>query len=292
MLSQFLHRLRTGATLALTALALGAAPSALAQVPSEISYQGVLTDAAGAVSSSGLELSFALYPSLSGGTAVWTETQPSVPVADGRFAVDLGRVAPLDGVAFDQPYWLEVAVDGTPLTPRTPFTSAPYARRAAAASAAPWSGLTNVPSGFADGVDNVGSNARTGCAAYLFPYVPYGANVSQLFYVTQIDPVSWFAGGTSTGPSYNVEAYAVDDFGNEYDLGTLLQTSGRGVYKLSSQIYSALTALGFTSGKLALAFRLVDAGSGSPAVDETVSFYGGYNVGGGDRGAIEIECLQ
>ena len=291
MLSQFPPRLRTRVTLALTLLAALAAPAAQAQVPSEISYQGVLTDAAGAVSSSGLELSFALYPSLSGGTAVWTETQPSVPVADGRFAVDLGRVAPLDGVAFDQPYWLEVAVDGTPLTPRTPFTSAPYARRAAAASAAPWSGLTNVPSGFADGVDNVGSSARTGCAAYLFPYVPYGPTAAQVLYMTQIDPLAAFAGGTTTGPSYVVEAYAVDDSSNEYDLGVLLTTSGRGVYKLSTIVNSELTAQGFTGGKVALAFRLVDGG-GTPATSETVSFYGGYVVGGGDRAEVQVECLQ
>ena len=56
--------------------------------------------------------------------------------------------------------WLSVAVrcpdngDYTPLSPRQPVTPAPYALYAVQAGAAPWSGLTGVPAGFADNTDN------------------------------------------------------------------------------------------------------------------------------------------
>jgi len=76
-------------------------------------------------------------------------------VSNGLFTVplDFGSAA-FTGDA----RWLEVAVrcpagsgSYTTLTPRQPLTAAPYALYA---KGAPWSGLTGVPAGFADGVDN------------------------------------------------------------------------------------------------------------------------------------------
>lgn len=44
----------------------------------------------------------------------------------------------------------------TPLSPRQEVTATPYAQSAGTANAVPWNGITGVPAGFADGVDNVG----------------------------------------------------------------------------------------------------------------------------------------
>jgi hypothetical protein len=113
-------------------LALGVAQVALGDVPSTISYQGVLRDAAGdPVPDGPYEFGFELYDSEAGGSALWTEAQ-ILTVSEGVLNAQLGSAAPLD-LAFDAPYWLEISVAGSPLTPRTPLETVPYAFRAAVA---------------------------------------------------------------------------------------------------------------------------------------------------------------
>ena len=66
-----------------------------AGVPRTMSYQGLLTTAAGAAVPDGTHnLQFALYNVPSGGAALWTETQNAVPVTGGLVAVVLGSVTP------------------------------------------------------------------------------------------------------------------------------------------------------------------------------------------------------
>jgi hypothetical protein len=93
-----------------------------------MSYQGVLTDGSGiSVADGDYSLTFALYTDPSGGTALWTEVQPTVSVARGVFSVTLGSLTPLN-LPFDQEYWLGVSVGSDPeLEPRTRLTASPYA---------------------------------------------------------------------------------------------------------------------------------------------------------------------
>lgn len=114
-----------GPCLALLALFPGAARAA---VPRTMSYQGVLSDIAGGALPDGPhDLTFALYTAAVNGAPIWTESQPGVQVSKGYFSVVLGSITPLSPI-FDQPYWLEVAVDGgTALQPRIALSSAPYA---------------------------------------------------------------------------------------------------------------------------------------------------------------------
>ena len=101
-----------------------------AQAPRTMSYQGLLSDAAGIVITGSRSITFKLYDMASGGTALWTETQSSVSVDRGVFSVILGKTAPLN-LAFDNSYWVGIAVDGgAELLPRTELTAAPYALRA------------------------------------------------------------------------------------------------------------------------------------------------------------------
>ena len=109
---------------------------AQADISPWISYQGILRDSAGDLVPDGTyELSFALWTQEVGGLfPYWTETD-SVYVSDGVFNVRLGSNNPLDGLNFNVPYWLGVSIYPDPeMSPRTPFTSAPYARRAATAA--------------------------------------------------------------------------------------------------------------------------------------------------------------
>lgn len=72
-------------------------------------------------------LTFKIYTSETGGTAIWTETQPAVNIIGGVYSVVLGSVSPLTP-AFDVPYWLGTTIGaGAELQPRTALTAAPYA---------------------------------------------------------------------------------------------------------------------------------------------------------------------
>jgi hypothetical protein len=103
-------------------------PAARSAVPQTMSYQGVVTNTGGSPLADGPhDLQFALYAADAGGVALWSESQPGVQVAQGYFSVTLGSVTPLD-LPFDQPYWLEVSVDGgDALLPRTALAASPYA---------------------------------------------------------------------------------------------------------------------------------------------------------------------
>ena len=68
------------------------APAALAaSVPPTVGYQGRLYDQNGNPVSGTMSVTFSLYASATGGTAVWSETQ-SVSFANGYFAAQLGSV--------------------------------------------------------------------------------------------------------------------------------------------------------------------------------------------------------
>jgi len=104
--------------------------SALAAVPQNISYQGVLTNGSGGIVPNGnYNLTLSLYDTLSGGTALWSEGQ-LVSVNNGIFNVMLGAVTPIH-IAFDKPLFLGVAVaGGSELAPRTLLTATPYSLNA------------------------------------------------------------------------------------------------------------------------------------------------------------------
>ncbi|MDH7482355.1 MAG: hypothetical protein QHH26_10340 [Armatimonadota bacterium] len=100
-----------------------------ASVPTMISYQGKLTDAAGNPLNGTYNLSFAIYNDATAGSLLWTETQNGVQVSQGLFNVLLGSVNPLPDSAFTGLTWLQTSVEGNILTPRVRIVSAGYALR-------------------------------------------------------------------------------------------------------------------------------------------------------------------
>jgi len=101
--------------------------SGYAAVPQTINYQGYITDSGGTPIDATVQMTFKIYNVATGGTALWTEIQPSVTVSDGIYSVVLGSVTPLN-LTFDTQYYLgvEVGTDGE-MTPRQLLTSVPYA---------------------------------------------------------------------------------------------------------------------------------------------------------------------
>ena len=132
-----------------------------AAVGTAFTYQGRLADAGGPVNDD-CDFQFGLWdaagsgePPTGGAQIGTTQTRTDVEVSAGLFVVQLDFGA---GAFGGDARWLQIAVrcpagsgDYTILAPRQPLTPAPYALYS---SAAPWSGLTGVPTGFADGVDD------------------------------------------------------------------------------------------------------------------------------------------
>ena len=134
------------------ALALGAAPLGTA-----FTYQGRLNNSGGDPATGLYDFQIGLCDTAGGsGPLMSPLTRAAVPVTNGLFTVALDFGAVFD----DSARWLEIAVrtngvaSFSTLSPRQPLTPAPQASYAATSSATPWSGLTGVPAGFADGVDN------------------------------------------------------------------------------------------------------------------------------------------
>jgi hypothetical protein len=155
---------------ALLALLVGSmlVPIARAQPPAgtAFSYQGRLLDG-GSPANGAYDLQFALFDAPSDGTQVGaTIVRNDVAVAAGLFTVGLD-FGPEVFIGYAR--WLQVGVRPgagtgafTPIGPRQEIQPAPHAGFAATA---PWSGLTLVPAGFADGIDNDSGGDITGVTA-------------------------------------------------------------------------------------------------------------------------------
>lgn len=100
---------------------------ALAQVPAKLSYQGRLLSNDGRPLSGPVSVSFSIFASAQGGTALWSETQ-TLGLADGYYAAQLGDVTNLPAGTFDgSERFLSLTIDGSELLPRQKVNSVPYA---------------------------------------------------------------------------------------------------------------------------------------------------------------------
>jgi len=122
-----IHMLKHTAA-AIVAAAMMFGPTALAGEPvgSAFTYQGQLKHNGEPIAGS-VNFAFRLYDSNAGGSQVGPEIE-SIGFSsfddDGRFTIDLGFG---QGVIQGDPLWLEVRVNGAPLSPRQPLMPAPVA---------------------------------------------------------------------------------------------------------------------------------------------------------------------
>ncbi len=101
--------------------------SALADVPSEVTYNGRLLYNGNPVTS-GTSIVFRLFQTSSGGSAVWTETHTVTPDSNGIYTQILGSTSAIPD-DYDS-LWIELVVAGNTLTPRKKITSSPFVLRA------------------------------------------------------------------------------------------------------------------------------------------------------------------
>jgi hypothetical protein len=155
----------TNSLLLALALVLGAQSLAHAQAaPAVMPMQGYLTDEAGAAISGPTTMTFSLYTTETGGTAIYTEDQ-SVMVDGGYFTAYVGDVTPLDLAVFRDNGTVYVGIRvgaGAELAPRAQLGSVPYAAFAQHSAEVPFAGITGVPTGLADGDNDTTYSAGTG----------------------------------------------------------------------------------------------------------------------------------
>jgi len=100
-----------------------------AQIPELLHYQGRLVDGGGVVNGNA-QMSFTLFTSVTGGTALYQELQ-TVPVVDGLYSVSIGasNSTPnaLASVFTNHTVYLEVSVNGSTLSPRERIAATSYA---------------------------------------------------------------------------------------------------------------------------------------------------------------------
>ena len=104
--------------------------SALAAVPTTVSYQGYLTDTAGAAVDGNFSIEFSIYNVSAGGVALWNSTK-AVSVSKGLLSVQLGDSVPFPVGLFDTPVFLGINInnDGE-MSPRRPFDTVAFAYKA------------------------------------------------------------------------------------------------------------------------------------------------------------------
>jgi hypothetical protein len=141
---------------------------AWAAVPQQINYQGYLTDTGGNALDTTVAMTFKLYTDSLAGSLLWTETRPSVAVAEGLFNVRLGQVTALgDNVFNNSQVWLGITVgDNSEMTPRSRIVSVGYAYRVGTVDGA--SGGTITGDVNIVGKANIGSgNVNSGSYAFV-----------------------------------------------------------------------------------------------------------------------------
>lgn len=114
--------------LAWVAAALWLAAPVRAQVPGLINFQGKLLDLSNNPRNGSFSLTFRVFSVPTAGSALWSETQTGVNVANGVFAVQLGAVTPIPASVFAaSPTYLEVQVGAEIGSPRQQLVATPYA---------------------------------------------------------------------------------------------------------------------------------------------------------------------
>jgi hypothetical protein len=100
--------------------------SVYAQVPRNISYQGLLVKNGNPVNTP-VNINVTIYDAA--GTVLYQESETGVPVVNGLFTILIGGKQAIlpPSLKFDEQYYLGVDVEGTGELQRTPFSAAPYA---------------------------------------------------------------------------------------------------------------------------------------------------------------------
>jgi len=204
-----MQRQTWGNAAAVASVLVGLVTAAAADVPREITYQGMLTG--NGTDPVSLEVRF--YDAATGGNLLWSELHPSVPRPEGLFSINIGSqtVGGVPDSALVTPeVWLALSVNsGSELTPRTRFVMVPYAAKASLAESvcAPDTG-TVVLERDPNAADGIGVRIPRG----VVPIVRMGARSSSgagllQFYSADGTYVAGIGGGVTGGSALQLKGY-------------------------------------------------------------------------------------
>ncbi|MFM8771059.1 MAG: hypothetical protein ACKOE4_03405 [Candidatus Kapaibacterium sp.] len=129
-----------------------------AQTPRVISYQGLFTQPSGEpVVDGSYQLVVRLFTAESGGTLLWEENH-TTNVRRGLFNIYLGDQIPLSAIDMSSQLFLETAIVGGPVFPRTRLAMVPIAARALMADSAKT--LTQSANGFVKALNGMQGNVQ------------------------------------------------------------------------------------------------------------------------------------
>jgi hypothetical protein len=104
-------------------------PAVASAAPVELLHQGRLLSASGSPVHGSHVVEVALCDAPTGGACPYSQSQ-TIDVQDGYYAVRLGTSSPLQHTVLAGAGWVEVRLDGSPLSPRGPLGESPVAARA------------------------------------------------------------------------------------------------------------------------------------------------------------------
>ena len=250
-----------------------------AQIPEQLSYQGVLTDTSGNPRPDGsYSMTFRLYTVVSGGSALWTEAK-SVTVSDGVFTTYLGDTTPFPiSITWSTTYWLSVQVGASPeLTPRIKLASVAYSLNPGSGDSS-W--VVDSTTGWLyHGGSNVyiGRNFRiSGNEAFGVRYVG-SANQYGGMYMETSDPQGWPFYGFATNGSFRAWTYYDGSTGDWhlYSAGIRLTVPNEGGLRIGPSLDYSLVIQNSTGSD---GIRVYDTADDAIQIgsDPDVSNYGVY----------------
>lgn len=253
-----------------------AVSSAPAQIPRVLSYQGVLTDTASNPKPDGsYSLTFRLFGSQTGGSALWTETK-TLAVERGLFSTALGDVTPFGpALRFDHPYWLSIQVASQPqMSPRVRLTSVGYSLNSIKSDTALYA-LSAPPQAWAD-------SARVSEISHTL-HLPATSSTSNSAYGVEFENQGTGDGIRAYSKATNTNYAAV------YAVNNATTGSGKGVYGYStkgvgvyagSQANDGIEAVTSDSNRSAVYSHSVN---GVGLTSRSSNKFGGQVGGGGDN---------
>ena len=118
------------AFLAILLFAVHCSLSTVSAVPAHLSYQGILRDSSGNLVTGTKSMTFKIYDAVTGGSEKASFGPTSITASNGQYTAQLGPISSPATVFDGNDRWLEIAIDGTALSPRLKINSVAYAIRA------------------------------------------------------------------------------------------------------------------------------------------------------------------
>ena len=105
-------------------------------VPYYLTYQGILRDSAGNLVTGAKSMTFKIYDASTAGNLKDSFGPTSITASNGQYTAQLGPISSPTTVFDGNDRWLEIAVEGTTLSPRLKINSVAYAIKADSAASA------------------------------------------------------------------------------------------------------------------------------------------------------------